>query len=111
MVASRWVNVVAGAGSVKSSAGTYTACTDVMDPFLVEVIRSCKAPISVASVAGNLLRRHTAKDARKPQNQLGETEDVINEQKHVLIFNITEVLCHGKAERATLIRAPGGSFI
>ena len=55
--------------------------------------------------------RHTAKEPRKPQNQLGETEDVINEQKHVLIFNITEVLCHGKAERATLIRAPGGSFI
>ena len=25
VVASRWVNVVAGAGSVKSSAGTYTA--------------------------------------------------------------------------------------
>ena len=42
--------VVAGAGSVKSSAGTYTACTDVMDPLFVEVIRSCIWPISVASV-------------------------------------------------------------
>jgi len=31
---------VAGAGSVKSSAGTYTAWTDVMEPFLVVVIRS-----------------------------------------------------------------------
>ena len=44
------VKVVAGAGSVKSSAGTYTACTEVMEPFLVEVIRSCIAPISVANV-------------------------------------------------------------
>ena len=37
---SRCVNVVAGAGSVKSSAGTYTACTDVMAPVVVEAIRS-----------------------------------------------------------------------
>ena len=34
------------AGSVRSSAGTYTACTDVMEPFLVEVIRSCR-PITM----------------------------------------------------------------
>ena len=50
VVASRWAKVVAGAGSVRSSAGTYTACTEVMEPRLVEVIRSCMAPISVASV-------------------------------------------------------------
>ena len=50
MVASKWAKVVAGAGSVKSSAGTYTACTEVMEPFLVEVMRSCKAPISLAKV-------------------------------------------------------------
>ena len=43
-------NAVAGAGSVGSSAGTYTACTDVMAPLFVEVIRSCSSPISVASV-------------------------------------------------------------
>jgi len=48
--ASRCVNVVAGAGSVRSSAGTYTACTDVMEPVDVDVMRSCKSPISVASV-------------------------------------------------------------
>ena len=46
MVESRWANVLAGAGSVRSSAGTYTAWKDVIDPFLVEVIRSCKIPIS-----------------------------------------------------------------
>ena len=36
----RSLNVFAGAGSVGSSAGTYTACTDVMAPCFVEVIRS-----------------------------------------------------------------------
>src|SRR5690606_40530175 len=50
VVASKWANVVAGAGSVKSSAGTYTACTDVIEPRLVDVIRSCISPISVANV-------------------------------------------------------------
>ena len=42
--------MVAGAGSVKSSAGTYTAWTDVIEPFFVEVILSCIAPISVVKV-------------------------------------------------------------
>ena len=50
VVASRWVKVVAGAGSVRSSAGTYTACTEVMAPLLVEVMRSWRAPISLARV-------------------------------------------------------------
>ena len=50
VVASKCANVVAGAGSVRSSAGTYTACTDVMDPNPVDVILSCKRPMSVASV-------------------------------------------------------------
>ena len=50
MVESRWAKVVAGAGSVKSSAGTYTACKEVIEPFLVEVMRSCKLPISAAKV-------------------------------------------------------------
>lgn len=40
VVASKWAKVVAGAGSVRSSAGTYTACTEVMDPLFVDVIRS-----------------------------------------------------------------------
>src|SRR5213075_2376341 len=38
-VASRWPNVVAGDGSVRSSAGTYTAWIDVMEPVLVEMGR------------------------------------------------------------------------
>lgn len=40
VVASRWAKVVAGAGSVKSSAGTYIAYTLVIEPFLVVVILS-----------------------------------------------------------------------
>lgn len=40
VVASKWAKVVAGAGSVRSSAGTYTACTEVMEPLFVDVIRS-----------------------------------------------------------------------
>ena len=40
VVASRWLNDVAGAGSVRSSAGTYIACTEVIEPLLVEVILS-----------------------------------------------------------------------
>ena len=49
-VESRWAKVFAGAGSVRSSAGTYTAWKDVMEPFFVDVIRSCIAAISEASV-------------------------------------------------------------
>ena len=49
MKASRKPNVVAGAGSVRSSAGTYTAWTDVI-ALGVEVIRSSSAAISVARV-------------------------------------------------------------
>ena len=50
VVASKCEKVVAGAGSVRSSAGTYTACIEVIEPFFVEVIRSCIAPISDANV-------------------------------------------------------------
>ncbi len=50
VVASRWAKVVAVAGSVRSSAGTYTAWTEVTEPFLVEVIRSWSSPISLARV-------------------------------------------------------------
>ena len=39
-VASKWEKDVAGAGSVRSSAGTYIACTDVIDPLSVDVILS-----------------------------------------------------------------------
>jgi hypothetical protein len=50
VVASKCANVVAGAGSVKSSAGTYTAWIDVIEPSRVDVIHSCNPPISVLKV-------------------------------------------------------------
>ena len=42
--------MVAGDGSVRSSAGTYTAWKEVMDPVRVEVMRSWSTPISAARV-------------------------------------------------------------
>ena len=42
--------MIAGAGSDRSSAGTYIACTKVIEPFPVVVILSCKLPMSVAKV-------------------------------------------------------------
>src|SRR3569623_3747354 len=53
-VASKCAKVAAGDGSAKSSAGTYTAWIEVMEPVLVEVMRSCSMPISSASVGGGL---------------------------------------------------------
>ena len=50
VVASRCEKIAAGAGSVMSSAGTYTAWMEVMDPLRVLAMRSSKSPISVASV-------------------------------------------------------------
>src|SRR4249919_3155984 len=44
------VEVGAGDGSVRSSAGTYTAWIEVIEPVLVEVMRSCRTPISSARV-------------------------------------------------------------
>jgi hypothetical protein len=48
--ASRCANVVAGAGRCSRRRARRLACTDVIDPLVVEVIRSCSSPISVASV-------------------------------------------------------------
>ena len=50
LILSVTTNVVDGAGSVISSAGTYMACTEVIEPFFVDVILSCSWPISVANV-------------------------------------------------------------
>ncbi len=49
------MNVVAGDGPVKSSAGTYTACTDVtIEPALADVIRLVEHPFLQLVEAGNL---------------------------------------------------------
>ena len=115
-MASKWAKVVAGAGSVKSSAGTYTACTEVIDPLLVEVIRSCIAPISVANVGwyptadGIRPKRADTSDPAWVKRKMLSTKnntsfpwsDPAPSRKYSAI---------DKPERATRARAPGGSFI
>ena len=41
--------------------------------------------------------RHTTQQGRNLRAGLGETEDVVNEQQHVLVLHIAEVLRHGQA--------------
>ncbi len=44
--------------------------------------------------------RHTAQQRGNLGTRLGETEDVINEQKDVLLLDITEIFRHGQAGQA-----------
>jgi hypothetical protein len=97
VVASKWAKVVAGAGSVKSSAGTYTACTEVIEPFLVVVIRSCLEANEVGSQKPSDIDSHLTHvcrecrlvtDSRGNTTEksghlgagLGEAENVVDEQ-------------------------------
>src|SRR5699024_5997061 len=41
--------------------------------------------------------RHTTQKGGNLRTCLGETEDVVDEQQHVLVLNIAEVLRHGQA--------------
>ena len=47
---SKWLEIAVTAGSVKSSAGTYTASMAVIAAPATDAMRSCKAATSVASV-------------------------------------------------------------
>src|SRR5580698_4772913 len=112
IVESRWAKVFAGAGSVRSSAGTYTAWTDVIDPLLVEVIRSWRTPISFARVGW----QPTA-DGERPRS--ADTSEPAWENLKMLsmkrstswFFSSRKYSVIARAERATRMRAPGGSFI
>jgi hypothetical protein len=42
---------------------------------------------------------------------LGEAENVVDEEEHVLVLFVAEIFGHGQPLRATRRRAPGGSFI
>ena len=44
--------------------------------------------------------RHTAKQSRNLGTCLRKSENIIDEQQHILIFHITEVFCHGKAGKS-----------
>ena len=41
-------------------------------------------------------RRHTAKQGRDLRSGLNEPEDVVHEQQHVLVLDISEILGHGQ---------------
>ena len=55
-------------------------------------------------------RGDAAEQRRDFRTRLGEAEDVVDEQQHVLAL-VAEMLGDGDAGRPTRIRAPGGSFI
>jgi hypothetical protein len=95
VVASRCAKVVAGAGSVRSSAGTYTACTEVIEPF----VGRGDALLEGAHLGGQRrLVADGARDSAEERGHLGaglrEPEDVVDEQEHVLAFFVAEVLGH-----------------
>ncbi len=111
-VESKCENVVAGAGSVRSSAGTYTACTLVMEPFLVEVMRSCMVPISWASVGwyptAEGMRPRSA-DTSLPACVKRNTLSMKNSTSWPSLSRKCSAMV--SPVRPTRMRAPGGSFI
>ena len=69
-----------------------------MEPLRVEVMRSLQS--AHLSGQGGLVthgRGHTAQQSRDLRACLRETEDVVDEDQHVLILDIAEVLRHGQA--------------
>ena len=53
-------------------------------------------------------RGHTAQQSRHLGTGLGEAEDVVDEQQHVLVLHVTEVLCHGQAGQGHTHTGSGG---
>ncbi len=54
---------------------------------------------------------HTAQQSRHLGAGLSEAEDVVDEQQHVLILHIAEILRHGQAGQCHAHTGSGGSFI
>ena len=84
------------------------ACTEVIEPLLVVVIRSCSA--THVGRERRLIahrRRNAAEQRRHFRARLGEAEDVIDEEQHVLAL-VAEVFGDGQAgQRHAGMRAPG----
>ena len=108
--------MVAGAGSVRSSAGTYTAWTEVMEPFFVEVILSCICPISDANVGWY----PTAEGIRPSSADTSEPacvkRNMLSMKKRMSLgssaFGLSlKLSANVNPDRATALLAPGGSFI
>ena len=97
---------------MRSSAGTYTACTEVIDQSFVEVILSCSAPISVASVGWY----HTAEGILQRSADISEPACVnlkILSTKSSTSFFSLSLKCSAivRPVSATLALGPGASFI
>src|SRR3989338_7312777 len=111
VVASRCANVVAGAGSVRSSAGTYMAWTDVMEPLVVEVILSWSSPTSVESVGwyptaeGSLPRSAETSELAWTNLKMLSMKRSTSWRSSSRKYSATV-----RAVRATRARAPGGSL-
>ena len=77
------------------------ACTEVTEPLRVEVMRSCRSPIS--RLQGRLVAHgggHAAEERRHLGARLHEAEDVVDEEQHVLAALVAEVLGHRQAGQA-----------
>jgi hypothetical protein len=94
--AERCENVCTAAGSVKSSAGTYTAWIEVMAPVSVLAMRSSSPTARCPSWADSPARRHLAHQAGHLHAGLDEAEDVVDEQQHVAVLVVAEILGHGQ---------------
>ena len=68
----------------------------MIEPFLVEVIRSEAGPFRRTASAGNRPRWGPAQQRRHLRTGLRNAENVIDEQQHVLVLLVAEILRHGK---------------
>ena len=100
VVASRWANVFAGAGSVRSSAGH----VDRLHRRDRALVRRRDPLLQLPHLGGE--RRLVADGARHPAQErrdlgagLDEAEDVVDEEQHVLAL-VAEVLGHRQAGQA-----------
>ena len=83
------------------------ACTDVIEPFLVVVIRSCICPMSVAKVGWYPTAegiRPSKADTSEPNTVrskrstgLGKSKDVVDEEQDVLSLLVPEILGNRQA--------------
>ena len=93
MVASRWANAAAGAGSVRSSAGDVDGLHRGDRAFAGR--GDALLQLAHLGFQGGLVadrRGHAPEQRRYLGARLGEAEDIVDEEKHVLLLDVAEVL-------------------
>ena len=103
--------MVAGAGSVKSSAGNKSACTEVTELFLVRWMRSCNSPISGSQGWADSLRRWACGPGERTQIGLRETKMLSMKRSVSGASASRKYSATVSPVSATRRRAPGGSVI